>query len=134
MRVTQDRVACPFICTVQAPQSPTPQPNFEPVSPRMSRRYQSSDISGSPSNDCTVPFTFNWIIAGLECLAHKPKCVSNRLEHGQVMVCSQDAIPLDNSWWFHDHHLKASLARTIPKQVCVKWLISSRWSPRGLTA
>src|SRR5215470_3291112 len=84
MRVTHDLVACPLMCTVQAPQSPTPQPNFEPVNPRMSRRYQSSGISGSPWNDCAIPFMFSWIIAVLECLAHKPKCVSNRLEHGPV--------------------------------------------------
>ena len=30
-------------------------------------------------------------------LTHKPECVSNGLEHGPVMVCAQDAIPLENS-------------------------------------
>ena len=45
-----------------------------------------------------------------ECLAHKPKCISNRLEHGPVMACSQDAIPLDDSpCWFHDRHLLVAL-------------------------
>src|SRR4029077_17435246 len=62
MRVTQDRVACPLRWTVHAPQRPTPQPNFDPVSPKTSRRYQSSGISSSPLNDCSAPFTFNWII------------------------------------------------------------------------
>src|SRR5580692_12754230 len=60
--VTQDRVACPFTWTVHAPQSPTPQPNFDPVRPKMSRRYQSSGISGSPLKDCSAPFTVSWII------------------------------------------------------------------------
>ena len=45
----QERMAFPFCNTVQAPHSAMPQPNFVPVSPRMSRRYHSSGISGSPS-------------------------------------------------------------------------------------
>jgi len=32
---------------------------LDPVSPKTSRRYQSSGISGSPSNDCSAPFTFS---------------------------------------------------------------------------
>ena len=45
--------AWPSICTVQAPQSAAPQPNFVPVSPNSSRKYHSSGIDGSPSNDCS---------------------------------------------------------------------------------
>src|SRR5438477_3773647 len=52
-----DRTALPSCSTVHAPQSAMPQPNFVPVSPRMSRRYHSSGISGSPSNVCDCPFT-----------------------------------------------------------------------------
>ena len=52
-----DRIAFPFCSTVQAPHSPMPHPNFVPVSPRMSRKYHSSGISGSPSNVCACPFT-----------------------------------------------------------------------------
>src|ERR1700722_5136527 len=55
--VTQDRMASPSRCTVQAPQAATPHPNFVPVSPRTSRRYQSTGIDGSPSNDCVWPLT-----------------------------------------------------------------------------
>ena len=55
--VTQERVASPSRWTVQAPQAATPQPNFVPVSPRTSRRYQSTGIDGSPSNDCAWPLT-----------------------------------------------------------------------------
>src|SRR5260370_28395200 len=59
---THDRIASPFRCTVQAPQSAAPQPNLVPVSPRTSRRYQRTGISGSPSNERSTPFTLNWII------------------------------------------------------------------------
>ena len=55
--VTQDRVASPSRWIVQAPQAATPHPNFVPVSPSTSRRYQSTGIDGSPSKDCVWPFT-----------------------------------------------------------------------------
>ena len=56
--VTQDRTASPSRWMVQAPQAATPQPNFVPVRPSSSRRYQSSGIDGSPSNVCSCPLTF----------------------------------------------------------------------------
>src|SRR5271166_4496721 len=40
--VMQERVAAPSICTVHAPQSPTPQPNFVPVMPSTSRNTHKS--------------------------------------------------------------------------------------------
>ena len=46
----QERTAWPSTCTVQAPQKPPPHPNFVPVRPSSSRRYQSRGMSGSPSN------------------------------------------------------------------------------------
>src|SRR5580658_6335032 len=42
---------------VQAPHAATPQPNFVPVSPSTSRRYQSIGIDGSPSNVSVWPLT-----------------------------------------------------------------------------
>ena len=48
--VWHERTAWPSTCTVQAPQKPPPHPNLVPVRPRSSRRYQSSGMSGSPSN------------------------------------------------------------------------------------
>src|SRR5271165_5535619 len=54
----QERIAFPFSSTVQAPHKRMPQPNLVPVSPRISRRYHSSGISGSPSKDWARPFTF----------------------------------------------------------------------------
>ena len=38
--VTHDRVATPSMCTVQAPHSAAPQPNFVPVMPSTSRNTQ----------------------------------------------------------------------------------------------
>src|SRR4051794_21621610 len=54
----QARTASPSICTVQAPHTATPQPNFVPVRPSSSRRYHISGIDVSPSNDRCWPFTF----------------------------------------------------------------------------
>src|SRR6266849_10220637 len=54
--VMQERVASPLICTVQAPQSAMPQPNFVPVMFRVSRSTQSSGMSGLTSTDWGLPF------------------------------------------------------------------------------
>src|SRR5258707_1368705 len=54
--VMQERVASPLICTVQAPQSAMPQPNFVPVIFRVSRRTQRSGMSGLTSTDWGLPF------------------------------------------------------------------------------
>src|SRR4051794_21931020 len=55
--VTQDRVATPSMCTVQAPHSAAPQPNLVPVIPSTSRRTQSNGVSPSTSALCAVPLT-----------------------------------------------------------------------------
>src|SRR5580692_12518953 len=55
--VWHDLVASPSRWIVQAPHAATPQPNFVPVSPRISRRYQSIGIDGSPSNVSVWPLT-----------------------------------------------------------------------------
>src|SRR5271156_564446 len=60
--VMHDRIASPFLCTVHAPQRAIPQPNFVPVSPRMSRKYQSRGMLGSPSKARSVPFTLSFTI------------------------------------------------------------------------
>src|SRR5438132_670339 len=57
--VMQARSASPFLWTVQAPHRAMPQPNLVPVNPKMSRKYQSSGISGSPSKLCGTPLTFS---------------------------------------------------------------------------
>src|SRR3954452_19879302 len=55
--VTQDRVATPSMCTVQAPHSAAPQPNLVPVMPSTSRCTQSRGVSPSTSKLCSVPLT-----------------------------------------------------------------------------
>src|SRR5467141_2079793 len=53
--VMQERVASPLTCTVQAPQSAMPQPNLVPVMFRVSRKTQSSGMSGLTSTDWALP-------------------------------------------------------------------------------
>src|SRR3984893_13285041 len=55
--VTQERAAAPSLCTVQAPHSAMPQPNFVPVMFRVSRNTHSSGISGVTSTVCGLPFS-----------------------------------------------------------------------------
>jgi hypothetical protein len=49
--VTQERVAAPSMCTVQAPHKAMPHPNFVPVIPSVSRKTHSSGILGLTSTD-----------------------------------------------------------------------------------
>src|SRR6266513_3375238 len=63
--VEQDRAACPFTCTVQAPHSAIPQPYLVPVMPRWSRRTHSRGVSRSASTDMGLPLTFRVIIEEL---------------------------------------------------------------------
>src|SRR5215472_994038 len=58
-RVVQERVASPSTCTVQAPHSDMPQPNFVPVRPSVSRNTHKSGVSGATSTDRSFPFTVN---------------------------------------------------------------------------
>jgi len=57
MVVMQERVAAPSTCTVQAPHSAQPQPNFVPVMPSRSRSTQSRGVSPSTSTVWGVPLT-----------------------------------------------------------------------------
>src|SRR6185437_16445918 len=59
MGTTHARTALPFWCTVHDPHSAMPQPYFVPVSPRMSRRYHSNGICGSPPNVRSIPLTLS---------------------------------------------------------------------------
>src|SRR5690348_6033078 len=62
MRVTQERMALPSRCTVQAPHSAMPQPYLVPVRPSTSRRYHSSGICGSPLKERSTPLTLRRIM------------------------------------------------------------------------
>src|SRR5262245_32340472 len=55
--VMQERVGSPPTCTVQAPHSAMPQPNFVPVMPSTSRSTQRSGVSPSTSTLCVLPLT-----------------------------------------------------------------------------
>src|SRR3990172_9226489 len=61
--VTQERVAAPSMCTVQAPHWEIPQPYFVPVRPRLSLRTQRRGVEGSTSTSCRLPLTVIAIIA-----------------------------------------------------------------------
>src|SRR5262249_627888 len=52
-------VACPSTWTVQAPQRAMPHPYLVPVSPILSRKTQSSGVSGSTSTVSRLPLMFN---------------------------------------------------------------------------
>src|SRR5262249_49444448 len=88
MAMAQEREASPSMWTVQAPHSATPQPNFVPVSPSSSRRYQSSGIEGSPSNDCSWPLTCNLTIGSPPSSVQRhPNCYSQgRLDGDAIAV------------------------------------------------
>src|SRR4051794_11734436 len=53
--VWQDRTASPLRCTVQAPQSPAPQPNFVPVICSCSRMTHNNGVSPAASTDILRP-------------------------------------------------------------------------------
>src|SRR6266478_5531015 len=53
----QERTATPSMCTVQAPQSAMPQPNFVPVMPSTSRNTHKSGVSLSTSTVRSTPLT-----------------------------------------------------------------------------
>ena len=61
----QVRTASPSTCMVQAPQSPAPQPNFEPFRPKPSRTAQSRGVSGARSVSTVSPFSVKRIMEGL---------------------------------------------------------------------
>src|SRR5688572_8504476 len=60
--VTQERLAWPLTCTVQAPHSEMPQPYFVPVMPILSRSTHSSGVSGVTSTLLFLPFTLSVIM------------------------------------------------------------------------
>src|SRR5271169_4473930 len=68
IRVVQDRVGWPLICTVHAPHSAIPQPNLVPVSPSVSRSTHNRGIAGSTSTVCALPFNVNLTAA----IVHPP--------------------------------------------------------------
>src|SRR5208337_1439590 len=58
-----ERSAFPFTITVQAPQSPSPQPYFVPVRPRSYRRTHRRMRLGSTSKLTGFPFSLNPMVS-----------------------------------------------------------------------
>jgi hypothetical protein len=54
--VMHDRLASPLMCTVHAPHSAIPQPNFVPVMFSVSRNTHNKGICGSTSTVVDFPF------------------------------------------------------------------------------
>src|SRR6202521_4324535 len=94
IEVTQERVGAPAICTVQAPQSAIPQPNFVPVMPSTSRNTQSSGVSPSTSTLCALPLTL-MVKAMVLSPALPSDPASNLVQAGFMRHCNQ--IPLSVS-------------------------------------
>src|SRR5258707_7360560 len=65
---TQERIALPSRCTVHAPQSAIPQPNFVPVNPSDSRSTHNKGVDGSTSTCTAFPFTKKLVITCSPCM------------------------------------------------------------------
>src|SRR6476661_8456824 len=75
--VTHERVGTPLTCTVQAPQSAMPQPNFVPVRPITSRSTHRSGVSGSTSTVCILLLTL--MVNAMACL-HRATLSNSRYQ------------------------------------------------------
>src|SRR6266478_2146363 len=62
--VIHERVASPLMCTVQAPHSAMPHPNFVPVLLSVSRSTHSSGMSGLTSTVSAFPFKVKLMAMG----------------------------------------------------------------------
>src|SRR3954465_6661485 len=60
--VIQEREGIPLISTVQAPQTPSPQPYLLPVNSSSSRKTVNRCVSGSTCTSCFTPFTINTML------------------------------------------------------------------------
>src|SRR4029078_11116623 len=60
-----DFTALPFHITVHAPQRPTTQPMWVPVSLKVSRKKCVSNVRGSASPEYSLPFTFNELVLAM---------------------------------------------------------------------
>src|SRR5438128_2253097 len=63
--ITQERTALPSMCTVQAPQSATPQPYLVPVRPTCSRSAHSKGVVGSTFTSLVFPLIVRRAMASL---------------------------------------------------------------------
>ena len=80
----------PSISTVQAPHWPRPQPFFEPVRCRCSRRASSSVVRGSSASRCSVPLTRSSTSSGAG-VAPAPCATASGLVSWQQVSSGQNA-------------------------------------------
>src|ERR1700730_9238422 len=59
---TQERVATPSTCTVQAPHNAIPQPHFVPIIPSTSRITHSNGVSSSTSTILAAPLIVTVVV------------------------------------------------------------------------
>jgi len=75
--VTHARVGVPSRCSVQAPQSAIPHPNFVPLSPSSSRSAQSSGVSAGTSRLTALPLMSS-VVMWIFSFQASPKWLSAR--------------------------------------------------------
>src|SRR2546421_1468148 len=71
--VTHERIGCPSRCTVQAPQSAMPQPNFVPVRPTTSRSTHRTGMSAGDRKSTRLNSSHDQISYAVFCLKKKKK-------------------------------------------------------------
>src|SRR5204863_2123232 len=80
--VVQERVSAPSTWTLHAPHNPAPQPNFVPVSCKVSRRTHSSGVSGETSTVFATPFTFKANVG----MRGPPNILDETTENGNAAI------------------------------------------------
>src|SRR4030088_489292 len=66
------------MCTMQAPHSPVPQPNFVPVSLRSSRITHNNGVAGGASVVAGLPFTVNIVAIASSLSPYGAKAVAGQ--------------------------------------------------------
>ena len=92
--VMQERIAWPFMMTVQAPHWPSPQPSLGPLSWRSSLSTYSSGVEGSTSTVWLRPSTFRLkmliVLGGYDEHKHSSRatsCVFRAAGRGRALGC-----------------------------------------------
>src|SRR2546427_7743519 len=116
--VTHERIGCPSRCTVHAPHSAIPQPNFVPVKPTTSRSAHRMGMSVGTSTVWSLPLMLRVIM-----VVHPSQC--RALVQGDVVgLVALDFIlwltlnslftSPHTSPWFPRHQIRASAPRRRP--------------------
>jgi hypothetical protein len=124
--VMHERIASLFSCTVPAPQRAIPQPNFVPVSCRMSRTYHKRGMLGSPSKVRSIPFTLSFV-AHRGFLTYVATVVEVEVgDDGEIRIPRVDTA-LDAGLVVNPASYSNRISMTIP------WLESTKCQPRRMS-